>query len=269
MNWRYLILPNYKYVDRYIADERVSVDELNAVTFKKWKHLDSFEDLLFEIKDNEVWVLNWFQELWDLIEEKWELFIFENKMWEKFYFYNAIDKIEAFEWNRLTFVEILYENRKEILEDKLNAYLNYIYSNNVDRIKALANTETIKSLDELILNLWNENFIQNYITKIDKIGIKEIYFLSKRHFYGWAWHTYLYAFKEEWGQLRPVRFNGGFNNIERGEELFDKVEVLIAFQWKRKINLFFEKIIFHTLFSNKELKTNTDIQKFYNLHIKE
>ena len=269
MNWRYLIFPNYRYVDRYIKDDRVAVDELNNVTFKKWKHLDSFDDMLFELKEQEVWIMDWFKELWNLHEEKGELFIFENNIWEKFYFYNSIDKIEAFEWNKITFVEILYENRKEILEEKLNAYLNYIYSNNVDRLKSLANTETIKSLDELILNIWNENFIQNYFTKIDKIGIKEIYFLSKKHFYGWAWHTYLYAFKEEGWQLRPVRFTNWFLNIERWEENFDKVEVLMAFQWKKKINLFFEKLLFHTLFSNKELKTKMDLQNFYNLHIKD
>jgi len=267
MNWRYLILPNYLYVNRYLDNERIFVDELNNVFLKKWKNLDNCSDMLFEIKEWEKWILEWFEELWDLIEEKWEFFLFKNKLWEKFYVYNSTDNIEVFSENKITFFEVLFEDRKQILEEKLWSYLNYIYWNNVWKIKNLANTATIKTKEELIQNIWNEWFISQ-LTNIDKILLKEIYFLSKKNFYGWAWHTYLYVFKEEWWKLRPVSFEKDFSSPIYSEKIYDKVEVLIAFQWKNKINLFFEKLVNHTLFLKKLFITKSDLQNLYNFHVK-
>lgn len=267
MNWRYLILPNYLYVDRYLEWERVFVDELNNVFLKKWKNIDSCSDMLFEVKEWEKRIIDWFQDLGDLIEEKWEFFLFKNKIWDKFYIYNSIDNIWIFSENKITFFEVLFEDRKQILEEKLWAYLNYVYSNNVWKIKNLANTATIKTREEFIQNIWNEWFISQLIN-IDRILLKEIYFLSKKNFYWWVWHTYLYFFKEEWWRLRPVSFKKDFLTPIYSEKIYDKVEVLMAFQWKSKINLFFEKLINHTLFLKKRFITKSDLQNLYNFHVK-
>jgi len=268
MNWRYLIFPNWYYADTYSEWERVNVDELNNVFLKKWKHLDNCSDMLYKIEDNISWLIKWFWELWNFSEEKGEFFSFENKVGDKFFFYNSTEEIEIFNWNKLSFIEILFEDRKVIIEEKLSAYLNYIYANNVSKIKNLANTATIKNKTELIQNLWNENFL-GILQKIDKILLKELYFLSQKNFYGWSWHTYLYVFKEEEWRLRPVRFEWNFKNMSFWNELFDKVAVLMAFQWKNKINLFFEKLLNHTIFLKKQFITKSDLQNFYNFYFKQ
>lgn len=268
MNGRYLILPNFRYVDGYIEWDRALVDETNNVIMKKWKHLDSFSDMLFVDKsEDDIWIMEWFADLWDLTEEKGEFFAFETRDHEKYYFYNAIDDIEAFEWNKIPFIEILFEDRKEIIEEKLWSYLNYVYWNNVSKIKNLANTATIKSKTELIQNIGNEGFL-SVLWNIDKILLKELFFLSQKNFYGWKWHTNLYVFREEEGRLRPVRFDGDFKSPILSEQVFDKVEVLIAFQGKKKINLFFEKLMYKTLFLKKEFITKSDLQNFYNFYFK-
>lgn len=242
---------------------------MNNIIYKKGKHVETFDDMQFSFLENERTIEQAFEELGFFSEEKGQLLIFEGLDKNKYFFFNCLDPLPEFLWNSFKFVDIFFESRKEYLEEKILSYLQYVYINNIDNIKNITTTGTIKDKQQLLENISNIEFIKTKLNKKDRILLKEIYFLFHKNFFGWADMAYVYTFKEEGGKLRPVRFEEGFLNPIFAEETIDKVEVLLKLQKRPIINLLFEKIENETLFSKKKLFTKRHLQEFYNEHIGE
>lgn len=270
MNGRYFILPNARYVQQYPDECKVFIDDMNNVLVNKgkWTLIESFNQMDFSFSDKELTLEQAFDELGYYSEEKGQLLIFEGKNKETFFFYNSVEEIPEFKWNSFKFVDILFESREKMLESKIISYLEYVYFNNLDNIKNLATTETIKDINQLLENIQNDNFIATKLTKKDRILLKEIYFLARHNFFGWADTAYVYTFIEEGGKLRPVRFETSFSEYKVAEQAIDKADVLLSIQKKQIVNLLFDKIESHTLFSKKKFFTKKDLQAFYDTHIK-
>lgn len=266
MNWRYFILPNARYIDKYNVWEKITVDDMNNIKTRTWVTIDSFQDMLFNTNITKT-LKDWLNELWTFQEEKGQLMIYRTKEWRNIYMYNTIDEIEKYKWNSFKFVDILFESREELLQEKLASYLNFVYRQNLDNIKNLANIATIKNHDEFIRNIWYPDFIQTKLKKKDTILLREIYFLIHKHFFGYAGYTNIYTFLEEDGALIPIRFENSFSEYIVWDEVIEKVWVLLSLQKKKIANLLHEKIENKVLFAPKAFFTKDDLQSFYNKHI--
>lgn len=267
MNWRYFILPNARYVDKYNDGEKITIDDMNNIKTRIGIPIDSFEDMLYD-KNITKTLKDAFNELGTFQEEKGQLMIYRTKEGRNIYMYNTIDEIEKFKNNSFRFVDILFESREELLKGKLASYLNYVYRQNLDNIKNLANITTIKNRDEFIRNIGYPEFIQNKLKNKDTILLREIYFLVNKHFFGYAGYTNVYTFLEEDGWLIPIRFENNFSEyVIVWDEIMEKVWVLLALQKKKIANLLHEKIENKILFAPKVFLTKDDLQSFYNKYI--
>lgn len=268
MNWKYLFWKKWFLYDTYWNEkDKYLVDD--KWIFKKksnWKKLDVFNELVYkdlsDFNDNKG-IVKGLTQLWEIDEEKWELFILNSKKWDVLYFYNTKEYISEYDENMLLYVDIMFLNKKEILQDKIQKYMNYILLNNITTIKNLANTTTIKNVEEFLSNLWNKEFLLK-LEKKDTMLLKKIFFLWKGWFVWYKWFTHFYVFRENNWRLKPIKINKDFNDYEDIDiDPIDKVEIIIKLQHKEKINLFLEKLLDERMFFKEEYITRKDLQAFY------
>lgn len=193
--------------------------------------------------------------------------VYKDKNGRNIFMFNTIDEIEQYQWNSFKFIDILFESRKQILQEKVQSYLTYVYRNNLDSIKNLASITTIKDRKEFIQSLQNKEFIKTKLQAKDSILLREIYFLMNNHFFGFAAYTNIYCFLEESGRLIPIRFEDSFSEYKVANEPIDKVEVILSIQKKKIANLLHEKIENGVLFAQKKYYTRDDLQEFYDKHM--
>lgn len=263
MNGEYIITPWNVYHTERKKWDRFLIDNQNKIHYKNWKVLEWFDNIKYRTDFSKT-LSDFFNEIWDLIYEKWNLAIFKNRHWEKIYIYNSYERLEKLE-NEIIYSNILFEDRQNMIQKKIEDYCNYVLANNIGTIAKTVSLETLKTKKDFIINIWNSNYLNKKINITDNKLEEDIYLLSKGCFF---WHygkLYLYAFKENNGQFIPIFFNDNSTDVYDISETLsiDKLEVIMMLESKNKCWLFFEKILNENMVFKPDMVDDNIIQSFY------
>ena len=264
MNWEYIITPWQVYYTHREWDERFRIDNQNKVLYKQWDSIEFFDKLKYKI-DYEFNINDALSELWRMINEKWNLAIFENKHWDNIYIYNTLKPIDWFD-NQFIYSNILFENQQDQIIKKTEDFCNYTLSNNIKNISNAAKLATIKNQSEFIQTMSNANYIESALTSVDDRLMEDIFLLGKWCHIWYYGKLYLYAFIESAWKLIPIYFN--YDNLESydvpSDISYDKIDVIMKMGGKEKISLFIMKLLDNTMIFKKDVIIEAELQTFYN-----
>ena len=274
MNWEYIITPWEIYHTEQKGWTKFNIDNQNKIKFWYGDPLEHFDGLFF-IENNKKNIWHFFNEIGEVIEEKWNFMKFKTKNKDIIYIYNsklplqALDHDWNFIWeldNYFYYSQIFFKDRRKQITDKTEDFCNFLLDNNINEITNAAKLKTLATKEDFIKTMENPLFIKDKLKVIDTKAMEDLYLLWKGcHIWRW-WKVYLYAFLEQWTKLIPIYFTWkDLIDFEISEtKSYDKIDIIMFLAKTEKISLLGDKISNNTVLFKEDVLLESELQEFYN-----